>query len=275
MNEISLSQKIKEITQFLQAKISHKPEIGLILGSGLGEFVNNISNKTIIPYTEIPHLPRASAPGHAGNLILGTIGNKQFITMQGRFHLYEGHSPQDSTMLVRVMKNLGVDTLFITCAAGSLNREYNAGEIMLITDHFGFFGASPLIGANLIEFGPRFPSMFDIYTPYLQKIALEVASTEQIRLNKGVYGAISGPAYATRTELQALINNGCDAIGMSVTHEATVAAHAGMKILGLAALTDMALPYSSHHANETEVIEMGQRISLKFKSLIMGIINHI
>lgn len=275
MSEISLSQKIKVITQFLQGKMTHKPEIGLILGSGLGDFINNIENKITIPYTDIPYLPKVSAPGHAGNLILGTIGNKQFITMQGRFHLYEGHSPQKATMLVRVMKNLGVDTLFITCAAGSLNREYNAGEIMLITDHFSLFGASPLAGANLNEFGPRFPGMFDIYTPSLQKTALEVATKEQIRLNKGVYGLLPGPAYATRTELQALINNGCDAIGMSVTHEAMVAAHAGMKILGLAALTDMALPDSSHHADENEVIEMGKKISLKFKALIMEIINQI
>jgi purine-nucleoside phosphorylase len=275
MIEISLSQKIQEITQFLQDKITQKPQIGLILGSGLGELVNSIQDKIVIPYTEIPHLPRASAPGHAGNLILGKIGNKQFITMQGRFHLYEGHSPQNATILVRVMKNLGVNTLFITCAAGSLNREYNAGDIMLITDHFSLFGASPLTGANLDEFGPRFPGMFDIYTENLQKIAIEVATKEQIRLNKGVYGLISGPAYATRTELQALINNGCDAVGMSVTHEATVAAHANMQILGLAALTDMALPYANHHANENEVIEMGKKISIKFKTLIMGIINHI
>ena len=275
MSDISLSQKINDIVNFLKPKISAQPEIGLILGSGLGDFINNINDKVTIPYSDIPHLPTASAPGHAGNLILGRIGNKQFITMQGRFHLYEGHSPQIATILVRVMKKLGVNTLFITCASGSLNREYAAGDIMLITDHISFNGTSPLIGPNLNEFGPRFPGMFDIYTQHLQEIAVEVATKQQLRLNKGVYGLITGPNYATRAELQVLINNGCDAVGMSVTHEATVAAHSGMQILGLAALTDMALPYSHAHTTENEVIEMGKKISIKFKSLIMGIIEKI
>lgn len=272
MNDISFSQKIDDITIFLKDKFTQKPEIGLILGSGLGDLVENISDKIIIPYYEIPHLPKATAPGHAGNLILGKIGNKTFITMQGRFHLYEGHSPQAATILIRVMKKLGVNTLFITCAAGSLNREYDAGDIMLITDHISFNGISPLIGPNLNEFGPRFPGMFDIYTKRLQDFAIETGINQQIRINKGVYGLISGPNYSTRAELQLLINNGCDAVGMSVTHEATVAAHCGMEILGLAALTDMALPYSHEHATENEVIEMGKKMKVKFKSLILGII---
>ncbi len=274
-NANTLNQQITDIVNHISSRITHKPQFGMILGSGLGELVNDIEDKIVIPYKDIPHLPVSTAPGHAGNLVLGKLGGKDFMIMQGRLHIYEGYSSQIATVLVRAMKLIGVGTLFITCAAGGLNNSFNAGDIMLINDHFNFSGTNPLIGENLNNFGVRFPGMFDIYTPELRDLALSVATHNHIRLCSGVYAAILGPAYATRFELQFLINNHCDAIGMSVVHEATIAAHCGMKILGLAAITDMALPYATHHATEQEVINSGKQSQAKFKTLILEILKKL
>ncbi|MFN8770118.1 MAG: purine-nucleoside phosphorylase [Neisseriaceae bacterium] len=278
MNIISsdINNKIMDITNFILSKSDHKAEFGLILGSGLGEsLANTVEDKTVIPYKDIPHLPNSTAPGHAGNLILGKLGGRNFIIMQGRLHIYEGHSPADATLLIRAMKLLGVEKLFITCAAGGLNGSFNVGDIMLITDHINFSGTNPLIGENLNNFGARFPSMFDIYTPELQEIAYQAAKNININLCRGVYASILGPLYATRAELQFLINNHCDAIGMSVVQEAIVAAHSGMQILGLAAITDMALPYSVHHATQDDVLNAAYNNQTKFKFLILEIINKL
>lgn len=270
-----MQQKIIDIVDFISNKIKHRPELGMVLGSGLGELVEDIEDKIVIPYSDIPHLPLSTAPGHAGNLVLGALYGKGIITMQGRLHIYEGHHPASAVLLVRAMKLIGIDRLFITCAAGGLNNSFAAGDIMLISDHINFSGTNPLLGENLNSFGPRFPGMFDIYTPSLQHIARKAALEVKVRLREGVYAAILGPAYATRAELQFLINNHCDAIGMSVVQEAIAAAHAGMQILGLAAITDMALPYKLHHATEQEVIESGKQIQSQFKLIIRQIIQLI
>jgi len=271
MTDKSLNQKINDIVNFISNKLTEKPQIGMILGSGLGNIVDSIKDKIILPYSDIPHLPQINAPGHAGNLILGQISKKPFIIMQGRFHLYEGHSPQAATLLVRAMKKLGVDKLIITCAAGGMNIRFQAGEIMVITDHINFTGTNPLIGLNLDEFGPRFPNMFDIYTKKLQKIVQKVAVDHQIRLCKGVYAGYLGPTYSTRAELAFYLGSKCDAVGMSVVQEAIVAAHCNMQILGLAAITDIALPNVIKHATEAEVIATGKKTAATFKKLIKEI----
>ena len=271
----TINQQINDMVKFIKTKSNIVPELGMILGSGLGELTNDITDKITIPYKDIPHLPVSTAPGHAGNLILGTLGGKSCVVMQGRLHIYEGYSPIAATLLVRAMKYLGVSTLFITCAAGALNNTFKAGDIMLINDHINFSGTNPLLGENLTNFGPRFVGMFDVYTPELRVLASNIAVANNIHLCQGIYAAILGPAYATRAELQFLINNHCDAIGMSVVHEAMIAAHSGMKILGLAAITDMALPYASHHATEQEVIESGKRTQVKFKKLLLEIMTNL
>lgn len=271
MHANQINQQIDDIVQFITSKAKERPQLGIILGSGLGEMAKEIEDPVIIAYKDMPHMPQSTAPGHAGNLILGRIGDKPFITMQGRLHIYEGHNPQSATLLIRAMKKLGVETVIITCAAGGLNIHFNAGEIMLITDHINFSGTNPLIGQNLDNFGPRFPIMFDVYTPKLQKLAHKVAIENQIRLCHGVYAGIMGPTYATRAELWMYLENKCDAIGMSVVQEAIVAAHCNMQILGLAAITDMALPYVENHSTEEEVIESGKKIAAKFKVLVKEI----
>lgn len=271
-----INQQIDDIVEFIKSKVNIQPQIGLILGSGLGVVADSIDGEMTKPYTkisykDIPHIPASTAPGHAGNLVIGQLGGKNVIAMQGRLHLYEGNTPQTATLLVRVMKKLGVEVLFITAAAGGLNYHFKAGQIMLITDHVNFTGQSPLTGENLSNFGPRFCNMFDIYTDHLQELTKKTALKNQIPLCQGVYAAIPGPQYATRAELRWLINNNCDAIGMSVVLEAIVAAHARMKILGLAAITDMALPYAVHHATEEEVVIEAKKTAEKMRILITEI----
>lgn len=270
-----LNHKVNDILDFIRSKITVKCELGMILGSGLGELVNQIEDAVTISYKDIPHLPSSTAPGHSGNLIFGKIQGKSVVVMQGRLHVYEGYSPIEATLLVRVMKLLGVKDLIITCAAGGLNDLFTAGDIMLITDHVNFSGTNPLVGENLDNFGPRFIGMFDIYTKKLQTLATQEALDLKIKLCSGVYAAILGPMYATRSELQLYIDSNCDAIGMSVVHEAIIAAHAGINILGLAAITDMALPYSNHHATGEEVIESGKKIQGNMIKLLNNIIHKI
>jgi purine-nucleoside phosphorylase len=270
-----LNQKIDDIIQFISDKIPEKPTIGMILGSGLGGIADSFTDKVVIPYAKIPHLPSSSAPSHAGNLVFGRMANtnKYLMVMQGRLHLYEGHSAQIATILVRVMGKLGVKTVFITCAAGGLNHQFHAGGLMLINDHINFSGINPLIGTNLNNFGPRFPNMFDIYTPRLRDIVLATALDLKISLNCGVYASILGPMYATRAELQFLIDNRCDAIGMSVVQEAIIAAHCKMDILGLAVITDMALPFATTHATEQEVVKAGIQALDRVTTLFSSVLN--
>ena len=277
--DLNLNQKINDVVEFINNKLQQnsliKPTIGMVLGSGLGGMADSLDDKIIIPYADIPHLPNSSAPSHAGNLVFGRMGNTYLMVMQGRLHLYEGHSAQMATILVRVMCKLGIKTIIITCAAGGLNSKFNAGSLMLISDHINFSGTNPLIGTNLNDFGPRFPNMFDIYTPHLREIAVTTAHNLGITINTGVYAGILGPMYATRAELQFLIDSHCDAIGMSVVQEAIVAAHCKMNILGLAVITDMALPNADKHATEDEVVDAGNKARQQVHTLLNGIISQI
>lgn len=271
----SLAQKISEIVEFIQTKITYQPQIGVILGSGLGEFVNVIKDKIIISYAEIPHLPPATAPSHAGNLIFGRIADKNVMVMQGRLHGYEGNTPQTNVLLVWAMKKLGVSSVVISCAAGGLNHKFNPGDIMVIDDQINLTGNTPLTGPNLDEFGLRFPIMFDIYDKSLACLAHEIASKHKVYLQRGVYVGVSGPQYSTRAELKYFIDIGGGAIGMSVVHEAIAAAHSGLRILGLAAITDLSLPYAVSHITEQEVIDNAQLIEIKFRDIVTDLIAEI
>jgi purine-nucleoside phosphorylase len=263
---------IKEASDFIKAKSTIVPEYGLILGSGLGELANEVEDKVVLPYKDIPNFVVSTAPSHAGNLVIGKLSGKNVAVMQGRAHIYEGYSPKEVSLPVRVMNQLGVKNLLVTCATGGLNRNFKAGDLMLITDHINLSGFNPLTGPNDPEIGVRFPVMFDAYNPKLRDIVKKVALENKIYLHEGVYLGIAGPVFFTRAELRYAIGMGADAIGMSVVQEVIAAIHSGMKVLGIGNITDMALPDLEHHATEKEVLEIANRTGPVFRKLLKSIL---
>lgn len=268
-------QDIKKIAAEIRARSSVKPEFAMILGSGLGVLAEEVENATVIPYSEIPGFPTSTAPGHAGNLVIGTLCGKAVVMMQGRFHTYEGYTQQQVAMPVAVMKELGAETLIVTCATGGLNYNFKAGDLMVIRDHINFTGSNPLVGPNDEVDGPRFPVMFDAYTPELRELAHSVALEQGLRLHEGVYTAITGPVFFTPAELRMLMQWGSDTIGMSTVPEVIVAVHRGMKVLGLALVSDMAIPDGGEHATGDDVLRVVNESSSVFKSLVKGIMEKI
>jgi purine-nucleoside phosphorylase len=252
-----LKAKIKESVEFINQKSKIKPEIAIILGTGLGRLAEDIKEKEIIPYSEIPNFPVSTVQGHSGNLVLGNLGNKKVVAMQGRFHYYEGYKLKEVTFPVRVMKKLGADIIIISNAAGGMNRFFKRGDLMLITDHLNLFGDNPLIGPNDEELGLRFPDMSEAYSQKLIELAEKVALKEKIRLQEGVYAGLAGPTLETPAEYRFLISIGptletpaeyrflisigADAVGMSTVPEVIVANHMGMKVLGISCITDLAI----------------------------------
>ncbi len=236
-----LKAKVTESVEFINQKSKIKPEIAIILGTGLGRLAEDIEEKEIIPYSEIPNFPVSTVKSHSGNLVLGKLGNKEVVAMQGRFHYYEGYSLKEVTFPVRVMKNLGADLIIISNAAGGMNRFFKRGDLMLITDHVNLFGDNPLIGPNDEELGPRFPDMSEAYSQKLIELVKKVALKEKIRLQEGVYAGLTGPTLETSAEYRFLISIGADAVGMSTVPEVIVANHMGMKVLGISCITDLAI----------------------------------
>jgi len=236
-----LKAKIAESVEFINQKSKIKPKIAIILGTGLGRLAENIEEKEIIPYSKIPNFPISTVQSHSGNLVLGKLGNKEVVAMQGRFHYYEGYSLKEVTFPVRVMKKLGADIIIISNAAGGMNRFFKRGDLMLITDHINLFGDNPLIGPNDEELGPRFPDMSEAYNQKFIKLAKKIALKEKIRLQEGVYAGLTGPTLETPAEYRFLINIGADAVGMSTVPEVIVANHIGMKVLGISCITDLAI----------------------------------
>lgn len=236
-----LKAKVTESVEFVNQKSKIKPEIAIILGTGLGRLAEDIEEKEIIPYSEIPNFPVSTVQSHSGNLVLGKLGNKEVVAMQGRFHYYEGYSLKEVTFPVRVMKKLGADIIIISNAAGGMNRFFERGDLMLIIDHINLFGDNPLIGLNDEELGPRFPDMSEAYNQKLIELAKKVALKEKIRLQEGVYAGLIGPTLETPAEYRFLISIGADAVGMSTIPEVIVANHMGMKVLGISCITDLAI----------------------------------
>ena len=236
-----LKAKITESVEFINQKSKIKPEIAIILGTGLGGLAEDIKEEEIIPYSEIPNFPVSTVQSHSGNLVLGKLGNKEVVAMQGRFHYYEGYNLKEVTFSVRVMKKLGADTIIISNAAGGMNRFFRRGDLMLITDHINLFGDNPLIGPNDEELGPRFPDMSEAYNQKLIELTKKVALKEKIRLQEGVYAGLTGPTLETPAEYRFLISIGADAVGMSTVPEVIVANHMGMKVLGISCITDLAI----------------------------------
>jgi len=268
-------EEVKKAVEYIEGKIKSKPKFAIVLGSGLGGVADAIEDAIIIRYPDIPGFPVSTAPGHKGELIFGEIYGKNIVAMNGRFHYYEGYSMKEVTFPIRVFQLLGVEYLFITNAAGGLNPEFDVGNPMIITDHINFMGDNPLIGPNVDEWGPRFPDMSEPYNKELSKLAREVAKEEGIRIYEGVYVAVAGPNFETPAELRMLRHFGADAVGMSTVPEVIVANHGGIKVLGISAITDRAVPDDLKPLTAEEVLEVAEKTGQKMAKIISGVLKRI
>ena len=231
-------KKIKETAEWLEARMTTQPKTAIILGTGLGELAKEIEKEKVIPYTEIPNFPVSTVEGHAGCLIFGKLGGKDILAMEGRFHYYEGYSMKEVTFPIRVMCELGIETLFVSNAAGGTNPLFSIGDLMIITDQINFMPENPLRGANIPQ-GPRFPDMGHAYEPSLIKLADKIAKEKDIKVQHGVYLATQGPTYETPSEYRMFANWGADAVGMSTVPEVIVARHCGIRCFGISIITDL------------------------------------
>ncbi|MGE5678595.1 MAG: purine-nucleoside phosphorylase [Pseudomonadota bacterium] len=272
---MELGKRIETAAEYIKAKSGFEPEIGIILGTGLGSLGEQIEAISVIDYSEIPEFPVSTVFGHAGRLILGWLEGKKVIAMQGRFHFYEGYSMQEVTIPVRVMKKLGIKLLFASNAAGGLNPAFKAGDMMIITDHINLMGSNPLLGPNLEEFGPRFPDMSEAYDRELVELLERVAAEKGIKVHKGVYGAISGPPYETKAELRMMIKLGFDTVGMSTIPEVITAKHCGLKVAGISCVTDMAIPDSMTAPSHEEIVKVAEEAKPKFMALVKQFVKEV
>ncbi len=267
--------KINETSNFLAAKMIQQTKIGMITGTGLDSITQRIKTDFSIPYEDIPNFPRSTTEGHKGTLSVGTMADKPVIAMEGRFHLYEGYTPNEITFPVRVMASIGVKYLLISSAAGGLDPRFEAGDLMLLTDHVNLTGTNPLIGPNLNPFGPRFPDMTRIYDPDLLTLATETALKSGIMLRQGVYAGVVGPSLETRAETRFLRMIGCDAVGMSTVSEAIVGGHCGLKIIAIAVITNVNLPDCMKETSIEEIIAVanraGNRLGPLWEKIITGL----
>ena len=272
---MTYSERIHAAADFIAERTSIRPEIGLILGSGLGDYADTLENRTVIPFASIPDFPQATVEGHTGAFVFGTRAGKSVVALQGRLHYYEGHSMQDLTLPVRIMSLLGVKTLILTNAAGGVNFNFDPGDLMLITDHINYSGSNPLIGANMPEFGPRFPDVSNLYDRRLRHLIRDKASEEGIMLQQGVYMMFSGPNYETPAEVRMARIVGADAVGMSTVPEALVAAQCGIRVVGISCITNMAAGILNQPLNHQEVMEIAAMVHDKFHNLVTMILGLI
>jgi purine-nucleoside phosphorylase len=269
---LSLLPRIWEAARHIQARSPHRPGLGLILGSGLGSFAQSLQEATTIPFREIPHFPAATAVGHPGELVLGKSGGVPVVVMAGRVHYYEGYSLEQVVFPVRVLGRLGVNVLIVTNAAGSVNRGFKPGELMLIEDHINFMGSNPLIGPNEEELGERFFDMTEPYDPALRRIAEKACRKAHMAVRKGVYIAVSGPSYETPAEIRMARTLGADAIGMSTVPEVIAARHMGIRVLGISCLTNMGAGVTKKKLDHQEVLAVGERVKAGLLDVLERII---
>ncbi|WP_209122484.1 purine-nucleoside phosphorylase [Alkalihalobacillus sp. BA299] len=268
-------QFMTEAANYIREKYNATPQIGLILGSGLGVLADEIENPVKIPYNQIPNFPVSTVEGHAGQLVLGTLQGKNVVAMQGRFHFYEGYALEKVTFPVRVMKELGVQTVLVTNAAGGVNESFKAGDLMIISDHINNMNQNPLIGKNDPEFGVRFPDMSNAYSPKLRSLAKSVAEKLNIKIQEGVYVGNTGPCYETPAEIRMIRKLGGDAVGMSTVPEVIVARHAGMEVLGISCISNMAAGILDQPLTHDEVMETTEQVRAHFLSLVKNIVKDI
>jgi len=272
---MTIVSRINEASDYLKSKLPRPPEIGLILGSGLGVLADEIQDPQVIAYSDIPYFPQSTVHGHAGELVCGFLMGKYVIVMKGRFHYYEGYSMETVTFPVRVMKALGVKTLIVTNAAGGVNKSFSPGDLMIIEDHLNLSFGNPLIGKNFDELGVRFPDMSMTYDKELIELAETVAADMGLKVQKGVYTLMSGPAYETPAEIKMIQYLGGDAVGMSTVTEVLVAKHSGLKVLGISCISNMAAGILPQPLNHEEVIETTQRVKQQFTTYIKNILDRL
>lgn len=267
--------KIKEAAKYIKSEIKSGVETALILGSGLGDLAEELLDKKVIKYKDIPNFPVSTVQGHLGQFVFGRINNKQIMVMQGRFHYYEGYSMDEIVLPIRIMHKLGIKKLIITNAAGGININYNPGNFMIIQDHINLMGDNPLRGKNLEEFGPRFPDMSEIYNEELRELAYKKAVQNEIKVVKGVYVGLMGPSYETPAEIRYLRKAGADAVGMSTVPEAITANHMGFNILGISCITNMAAGVLPQPLDHKEVMKVAEEVKLEFSTFIKAILKEV
>lgn len=268
-SQISIYQKIKEALEAIRSRSTLQPEIGLILGSGLGALADQVTEATSISFSEIPHFHSPAVEGHAGKLILGRMNGVPVVFLQGRFHFYEGHSMDSVVFPTRVISALGIHTLVLTNAAGAVNTQYRPGELMLIQDHLNLMGDNPLRGPNLAELGVRFPDLTEAYHKDCLEVFRKAATELQISYQTGVYAGLLGPSYETPAEVRMLRTWGADAVGMSTVPETIAANHMGVRVAGISCITNLAAGLSPHKLSHQEVIDTSRQVSEKMQKLLL------
>ncbi|HEV8524786.1 MAG TPA: purine-nucleoside phosphorylase [Terriglobales bacterium] len=264
--------RARRAANLIRARIKAKPEIGLVLGSGLGGFADSLAGRTVIPYQKIAGFPRCSAIGHAGRLVFGKIASVPVVIMQGRVHLYEGHSPQDVIFPTRVLGQLGVRAVILTNAAGGINPDLPAGCFAVLSDHINLQGTNPLVGPNDERFGLRFFDMTETYDRRFQGIAVEEATRLGVRVGRGIYAALIGPSYETPAEIRYLRAIGADLVGMSTVPEVIAARHMGIRVLAISCVTNIAAGLSPQKLDYKEVLEIGERLQGQLGDLLQAIV---
>ncbi|WP_320041624.1 purine-nucleoside phosphorylase [uncultured Desulfobacter sp.] len=267
--------KVQECARFIQARMTVQPVVGMITGTGLSDTLADLQVLQVFPYAGLPHFPRATVDSHKGCLVQGTLNGRNILVLQGRIHLYEGYSSQLVTFPVRLLQALGVPMLILTNAAGGINLDFSAGDIMLIQDHINLTGQNPLVGPHEDAFGLRFPDMTRVYDPDLRACAVGVAAQENIQLHAGVYAGLLGPSLETPAETRYLKNIGADAVGFSTVMEAIAGVHAGMKILGLSLITNINNPDAPEQTTLEAVVGTAAKASEKLNRIIAGVVEQI
>ncbi len=266
---MGLYEQVQETVQAIRAHANGlAPKVGIILGSGLGEFADGFEGKVVVPYTELPHFPHSSVPGHAGRLVLGRVKGEPVVAMQGRVHAYEGYTPNQVAFPARVLCALGIHTLVVTNAAGGVNEAFKPGDLMVITDHLNLSGYNPLVGPNDDRMGPRFPDMTTAYPTALQAQLLNSAQNVGVELKQGVYAVLAGPSYETPAEIRMLRIIGADAVGMSTVPEVIAARHMGVQVAGISCITNLAAGIGNKPLSHEEVAETAHRVKDIFRRLL-------
>ncbi len=268
-------QKFNETVSYIKAAYPYTPQIGIVLGSGLGNFIDEVEVEKEISYDDIPHFPASTVEGHKGNLIFGNLSGKKVVCMSGRFHFYEGYDAAQVVLPIRVMKLLGIETLLLSNAAGGVNPDFEVGDLMIITDHVSFFIRNPLIGKNISEFGPRFPDMSEPYNKELIQKAKDIGKRLGIVLREGVYYGVKGPAYETRAEYKLIHALGGDAVGMSTIQECIVANHMGLPVFAMSVITDIGIREDENKITHEEVLQAAKEAEPNFAAVFREMVKAV
>lgn len=267
--------KILDASTYLSSKISVKPKIGIVLGSGLGIYIDQIQNKTVIPYEDIPHFKRTSVEGHSGALIFGEVQGVNVVALQGRLHPYEGYAMEEIVLPVRVLAALGIEILFLTNASGGINTNFHPGDLVIINDHINLSGRNPLVGPNIAELGPRFPDMGNAYDKELREVLASVAKNHHVDLKTGVYCSVLGPTYETPAEIRMLRILGADLVGMSTVPEVIAANHLGLKVAGVACVTNYAAGIKEEKLSHADVKKVAEKAMVGFATVLTETIGEL